>query len=387
MNTQEHVMISDDLPGGNIRVLKTEGSGALLGVDLRDTSTDWFYWCFKAVFPHPGRYRFSFDSPDKIGTRGPAVSTNSGREWKWLGAGSSDGTGFNYDAAEGSREAWFCMGLQYLQSDFDRFAGEFAGNPAFSRRRLCVSSAKGRPVEYVVAGNPSAAAHKIFLTARHHAGEMMANHAMEGFLRAVLSDDAFGAGFRQETAVYAVPFVDKDGVEDGDQGKNRRPHDHNRDYNDVPLYSETAAVMRLLDDVRPDVVIDMHCPWIKGGSNEDISLIGSSLPDTQREIDAFGDLLESVSTPDAPYRRSGDVPYGTAWNNLSPNSPTRSFACYSSMMDYVACAFTIEIPFANFGNVTADRSGAMSLGVNMAHAAALYFRRMRKGRTQEMNAF
>ena len=128
MNTQEHVMISDDLPGGNIRVLKTEGSGALLGVDLRDTSTDWFYWCFKAVFPHPGRYRFSFDSPDKIGTRGPAVSTNSGREWKWLGAGSSDGTGFNYDAAEGSREAWFCMGLQYLQSDFDRFAEEFLRN-------------------------------------------------------------------------------------------------------------------------------------------------------------------------------------------------------------------------------------------------------------------
>jgi murein tripeptide amidase MpaA len=29
---------------------------------------------------------------------------------------------------------------------------------------------------------------------------------------------------------FIVPPVDKDGVEDGDQGKNRKPYDHNRDY-------------------------------------------------------------------------------------------------------------------------------------------------------------
>ena len=39
-----------------------------------------------------------------------------------------------------------------------------------------------------------------------------------------------------------VPFVDYDGVIDGEQGKFRFPHDHNRDYMDNPIYPETRAV-------------------------------------------------------------------------------------------------------------------------------------------------
>ena len=38
--------------------------------------------------------------------------------------------------------------------------------------------------------------------------------------------------------VYVIPFVDIDGVENGDQGK-QAPHDHNRDYINSPIYPET----------------------------------------------------------------------------------------------------------------------------------------------------
>ena len=42
-----------------------------------------------------------------------------------------------------------------------------------------------------------------------------------------------------------VPFVDKDGVEEGDQGKNRAPRDHNRDYAGASMYPETGALREL----------------------------------------------------------------------------------------------------------------------------------------------
>ena len=38
-----------------------------------------------------------------------------------------------------------------------------------------------------------------------------------------------------------VPFTDYDGAQAGDQGKNRAPHDHNRDYVEF-LYPETKAI-------------------------------------------------------------------------------------------------------------------------------------------------
>ena len=40
--------------------------------------------------------------------------------------------------------------------------------------------------------------------------------------------------------------MDKDGVEDGDQGKNRRPGDHNRDWDGESIYNSTEAVREFL---------------------------------------------------------------------------------------------------------------------------------------------
>ena len=53
----------------------------------------------------------------------------------------------------------------------------------------------------------------------------MATRALEGIIEIILSDTEDGRWFRSHGDFFIVPFVDKDGVEDGDQGKNRRPHD------------------------------------------------------------------------------------------------------------------------------------------------------------------
>ncbi|MBP3395249.1 MAG: hypothetical protein J6M38_12080, partial [Lentisphaeria bacterium] len=83
------VKIDCDIPGGNIIVLSSNENGAVLKKDLRDTSTDWFYWCFRAAFDKAGEYEFRFEPADSpaVGSRGPAVSMDNGMTWRWAEAG------------------------------------------------------------------------------------------------------------------------------------------------------------------------------------------------------------------------------------------------------------------------------------------------------------
>ena len=47
MSTPTHPLnIDAHFPGGNIVVESIDGDVVDLHQDLRDTTTDWFYWCF-----------------------------------------------------------------------------------------------------------------------------------------------------------------------------------------------------------------------------------------------------------------------------------------------------------------------------------------------------
>lgn len=278
---------------------------------------------------------------------------------------------YRYDGA--SPDVLFCMGMQYRECDWKRFADEFASLPYCQSETLC-DSRKGRAVEVLAIrdGNPR---HTLLLTSRHHAGEMMATHALEGVLRAILADNEFGRAFRAAVAVYAVPFTDKDGVEDGDQGKNRIPRDHARDYAGTSIFPETAAIRSLIDKVRPDFVLDMHCPWIRGGANnETIYFVGSANPKTMRGTELVSAILEKKAPAAAPFFAKNNVPFGTSWNtgdNYGQGIPVRT---YAEALDFVKCAQTIEIPFANCEDVTLDRAAMLALGQALAETILEYYR-------------
>ena len=66
----------------------------------------------------------------------------------------------------------------------------------------------------------------VCFSCRHHCCESVAEYVLEGCLKEIEEN----ADLCKKFTFYVLPFVDLDGVEDGDQGKNRAPHDHNRDY-------------------------------------------------------------------------------------------------------------------------------------------------------------
>ncbi len=367
--------IDTSFPGGNVIVDRIEGDTVHLRPDLRDTEGWWFYWNFRVSGAAGRRLTFDFGERSPIGVRGPAVSVDGGVSWSWLGAEAVRGAAFTYAFPTDRGEAWFGFTVPYQQSDLERFLAAYEACGALAVERLCASK-KGRGVDALRAGClDGAPAYRVLLMARHHACEAMASFVLEGVLATVLAEDADGDWFRQNVEVLAIPFMDKDGVEDGDQGKNRRPHDHNRDYAGTSIYPETRALSRRVggwSQGKLRVALDLHCPYIRGGNNEEIYLVGNSDEAVWREQQVFGAVLEAVNKGPLPYEAASSLPYGEGWNKASNYTAGKSSSRWMGGHDGVRLAATLEVAYANAGGATVSPESARAFGRMLAKAIRVY---------------
>ncbi len=262
-------MLSIDcrFPGGNIKVHDIQGDTVFVSPDLRDTRTSWFYWAFRVRGAAGRKLIFRFLSHHPVGTRGPAISTDGRLSWRWTDD-AFDQDSFRVTIP--ADETYLCFAPTYTQENWERFLANMAALPEVAdngfETGFFAKSRKGRPVEILHAGASAEAAKRhVVVTARHHCCEMIADWAMEGIAATVLAGEGPDAAWLRENVSFSfVPFADKDGVEDGDQGKNRAPHDHNRDYGADAIYPETAAIRGLVNAIvgrygRLDMFLDLHC--------------------------------------------------------------------------------------------------------------------------------
>jgi hypothetical protein len=365
------VVIDDQFPGGNIIVERIEGDRVDLRPDLRDTQGWWFYWNFRVRGAQGRTLTFRFVDRNPIGVRGPAVSTDQGLTWSWLGADRVQDASFRYSFAADADEVRFCFAMPYQQEHFERFLADYRDNRYLSVQPLCTSRA-GRSIERLHVGDiERQPRYRIFLAARHHACESMASYTLEGFVAAALADTDDGRWFREHVHLLAVPFVDKDGVEQGDQGKNRKPHDHNRDYRGESIYPSVAAIRTLLpawSNGRLDVAFDLHCPWIRGPYNEVIYMVGSANPEIWQRQTAFGQILEQVQQGPLKYRAADNLPFGKAWNTDANYGQGVSFGRWASQLEGIGLAATFEIPYANAAGGVVDADSARAFGHDLLRA-------------------
>jgi len=372
------LIIDSAFPGGNIIVEKIEGDTAFIRQDLRDTEGDWFYWCFRVRGAAGRSVRFQFTGSNVIGLAGPAVCIGdrcgeSGENWSWMGRSGVDGTGFSFSFPPDAREVRFCMGIPYLEHDLRRF---LAGRPGIQQSVLC-KSRKGRSVELLRLGRLQGAPdHRVLLACRHHCCEMMASYELEGLMDAVLASDDDGAWLREHVEFLVVPFADKDGVEDGDQGKNRRPRDHNRDYINDSVYPEPAALRRLVPEWsagRLRLSMDLHCPYIRGGvHNEEIYFVGGPEPNEWQTVLRFASMLQEVRRGPLPYDAANSLPFGQGWNTNANFDGGRSFSRWAATLPGMQFASSLELPYAMAGGVTVTPETARAFGADLARATRVF---------------
>lgn len=77
--------------------------------------------------------------------RGPAVSNDGGKTWRWLGAGAVRDQSFTYTCAVDEKEVRFCFAMPYVQENLDAFLFAYRDHPHLHVTPLCKSK-KGRDV-------------------------------------------------------------------------------------------------------------------------------------------------------------------------------------------------------------------------------------------------
>lgn len=373
------LQVDSRFPGGNVQVEKIAGDTVYFSPDLSGTAGEWFYWNFRAVASTPQTWYFRATKPNLLTNRGAAYSKDGGATWQWLDTKDYLGDRlFSFTFERADQTVRFSMGMPYTQVHLERFLADFSESGHLRRDSLCISEG-GRPVEKLVVGAArDKADYKLLVTARAHACEMMGNYVMEGMLSVLLSENPGMRALRDNVSFWFIPFLDKDGVEDGDQGKNRIPRDHNRDYSGESIYASIRSlreqVPTWVGDV-PWVGIDLHNPWIKGENNEWIYFVGNGNSEISSEQERLVEILAKGHRGPMKFtQKEGFLPFGVAWNTGSNYDQGVSFGQWAAGFqgNGLKMATTLEFPYAVNHGQTVTAEGARAFGVDLMYALQEY---------------
>ena len=354
------VKISCDYPGGNVKVVDVKPTVVTVDSDLRDTPRDWFYWNFEAESDAAGTVRFTFPKDSwRLSAQGPAVSRDGGRSWQWLGKAKSHFKAkddphdyFDFTFAKAGEKVRFSQNIPYLKDDLDRFLGTKKGNPELKIGTLA-KTRKGTPVPLLTIGHGPK---NVLMTARHHACEASASYVLEGILDEILSGSAFGRTFCERYMLSCVPLVDIDGVQAGDQGKGRAPHDHNRDYAVVSnLYPEVKAIIDLDEAKKFALALDFHSPALRGDVHEAVYLTGVKTP----KLMANSNELIDWALEECPDLRILNHAFKASPDSFKDGKP---FSVYFGFRPHVVYGTTLEVAYANGNNPRYDADFGRQLG-------------------------
>ncbi|MEM7084011.1 MAG: M14 family zinc carboxypeptidase [Pseudomonadota bacterium] len=200
---------------------------------------------------HPHRYQ-------------PKVSPD-GRQWTYLDqariATTSDGMRATLTIPLDANPVYVAGQELLTQADYSKWLAPFQ-----RRSDLTIDtighSVENRPLTMVSSDTPLSEG-SVVLVGRQHPPELTGAIAMLAFVEEVLGDSALAERFRGRFNVYAVPFLNPDGVKRGYWRHNTQGTDLNRDWGPF-VQPETRAIKDLLDRLanapatRPVVFLDFH---------------------------------------------------------------------------------------------------------------------------------
>ncbi len=123
----------------------------------------------------------------------------------------------------------------------------------------------GRPLPRLrLRGDHSESRAGLYLSARQHSGESPGSWVLDGILRFLADDSDEARQIGRLLDVWVCPFVDLDGVVEGNYGKDALPWDFNRAWEPMPMRSAVHAIMadlrRFRERTSSRLLVDLHGP-------------------------------------------------------------------------------------------------------------------------------
>ncbi|MEU7905265.1 hypothetical protein [Actinoplanes sp. NPDC049118] len=344
-----------DFPTGNGVVVDKCAARVVIDRDIRDSAGDRWYWRIRLKASARQSIHVAMARPNLVGQFGP---WRKGRkEVGWLSAHPVPDEGFTVDVRPGETVD-LCATIPYGYENYTYFARRL-GNAMRWSSLARTASGRTSVVGTSYQSNSRPEQRTVLLTARHHACEAMASYVLEGAILAFLAMQASGHPATQETKLLAVPFVDLEGVERGDQGKARHPWDHNRDYGrQGSRYRSTAALRDLIESsISPLFALDLHTPGLRGSIEERPYVVTSGVGDH-----SGAKALAAALTPDTDLLRLSH-----RWNQPEAVGQ-RGCAAWLRSLPRTRVALTIEYPNAVVHGRPVSPVHARQYGAGLLHA-------------------
>lgn len=375
------IRIDADFAGGNVVIDKISSDTVYFRPDLTGTQGKWFYWYFRATSEEPQTWYFKATQTNILTSSGANYSRDGGYTWQRIDPDDHLSTNlFSHTFTRGDQSVRFSFGQPYTQRNFERFIKKYQGDSQLKISTFC-HSGKGREVEQILISDfENEPDYKILFVARNHACEMMANYLIEGIIDALLSGTPEMDTLLAKAEIMIIPFVDKDGVEEGDQGKNRLPRDHNRDYSGASLYATTAAIRKKIPEWAgntPWVAIDLHNPGIKGEGHEKIFFVGKSQPVLHKEQKKLAHILAVTRRGPLSFEKDHNfLTFGESWNKSTSYQKGWPFSEWAASYfgKGLLVTTTIEFPYALNGPQPITAQNTRYFGKDLIYALSHYLK-------------
>lgn len=336
--------ISANFDGGSIKVIDQTATDQIELQLVKDNQSDfaqWFYFCLDSqpMTTHTLRITGLKESAYPDAWAGyKAVGSYDREEWFRVDTHYDNGT-LTIEHTPENQFTWFAYFAPY---SYDRHLDliAWAQSCFLCEAQYLGATLDDRDMTMLKVGTEEQGKRKVWITARQHPGETMAEWFVEGLLGRLLDeDDAVARGLLEKCVFYIVPNMNPDGAARGHLRTNAQGVNLNRVWHDPKVENEPEVfyVLNKMRETGVDLYLDIH-----GDEAIPYNFIAGSEGNpgyTQRlaGLEArFSDTLLAV-TPE--FQTSEGYPKdapGQANMTVASNAVCNYFDCL---------ALTIEMPF------------------------------------------
>ncbi|WP_282950177.1 MULTISPECIES: M14-type cytosolic carboxypeptidase [unclassified Sphingopyxis] len=336
------ISITAAFDSGNIVVESVDGTSARLSI-RKDRESDFYQWF---------HFRVACDVGDEVdltigglagsaypdGWPGYAVCASSDRE-HWFRLDTSYDAGAGELAIRHTAESpilWLAYFAPYSMERHHDLIASVAECEGVTYRCLG-TSLEGQPIDCIELGT---GATQVWLYARQHPGESMAEWWMEGALEKLVDPaDPWARSLRQKCRFHIVPNMNPDGSRRGHLRTNYAGVNLNREWDNptAERSPEVLAVLNAMDESGVDWAMDVHgdeaIPAVFLAGFEGIK---SPKPGQMEKYKAFEQAL-AANTPDF----QTDLGYAES----APGQANMSMSTTQLAERFGAVSMTLEMPF------------------------------------------
>ncbi len=332
--------ISSAFDGGNIRLVAIDGDRVDLEI-VTDHKSDFYQWFYFRLSGGGGR-ALTLRLLNCAGAAYPmgwdgyrACISEDRDEWRRVGTTYDKGV-LSMALTPETDNVWIAYFAPYTMERHHDLVASIVGIPGVDYRSLG-QTLDGREIDYFrFEGGPL----QVWLYARQHPGETMAEWWMEGALERLLDEsDPVARRLREKATFHVVPNMNPDGSFRGHLRTNAAGVNLNREWH-APTLEKSPEVYHVraeMDRTGVDFAMDIHGDEaIAANFLAGFEGIPGWKQEQQNLFDAFSTALVAV-TPDFQTDKGYDVP--------PPGQANLSMSTAQLAERFGAVTMTLEMPF------------------------------------------